>query len=395
VRFDRSLLTNASLQIFGLTLLGFLGEYLLRPVVPLVILERGGDAALIGLITGLFALPSIGLRPLVGWLVDRWSQRRVLGFGTGLATVAPAGLLLPGMVALAVTRFVQGSAWALFTVATRTLMAQAAPANRRAEASAYFAAMPALAVLVAPGAGVALYLATGSIGPVLVAIAIAATTLVIALRLPSELTPKAVRRSDGESESMLRSFVEPAVIPATVMTAMFSAADTLFTIFPPIFVGLVGAEIDSLAIYYPAYGLASALSLFVVGRVSNRLDRGTGIRIGAAFAVVGLTVAILAGGLFAFWLGGATYAVGASFATAALGALSIDRAPPRRLGSAMATYSIGFQVAIGASAVIWGPLIVAVSFDAALASALLLVVAVAFASLRFAGPPATAAPSTH
>jgi len=390
LRFDRSLLTNSYLLIFGLTLLGFLAEYLLRPVIPLLIIDRGGGAALIGLVTGVFALPSIGLRPMVGWLVDRWRQKRVLGVGTGLASVAPAGLLLPGVFPLIVTRFFQGSAWALFTVSTRTLMAQATPATRRAEASAYFAAMPALAVLVAPGAGVVLYLATGSIGPIVLATALALIALVIALRLPPELTPPIQRSTEGERGHLLGSFIEPAVLPATAMTAAFMAADTLFSVFPPIFVATVGEGIEALALYYPAYGLVSAISLLVVGRISDRLDRGTAIRVGGIIAVVGLTVAILADGLVAFGVGAATYAVGASFAAAALGALSMDQAPPQRLGSAMATYSIGFQVAIGAGGVIFGPLITAFGFDIALASALVLVMLVAAASYRYADPRAVA-----
>jgi MFS family permease len=386
MRFDRSLLTSSHLPIFGVTLLGFLAEYVLRPVIPLIILDRGGGAALIGLVTGVFALPSIGLRPVVGWLVDRWRQRRILGLGTVLSSISPAGLLLPGIAPIVAARFVQGSAWALFTVSTRTLMAQATPAGRRAEASAYFAAMPAVALLVAPGIGVALYLATGAIGPIIVATILALATLLAVARLPGALMPQPGELATRQGGRFLAWFVEPSVFPAMAMTGAFMAADTLFSVFPPVFLALVGGRIETLAIYYPAYGLVSAVSLFVVGRISDRLDRGAAIRLGGGFAVVGLAVAILADGFTVFGLGAAIYAIGASFASAALGALSIDQAPPHRLGSAMATYSIGFQLAIGGSGVIWGPLIGAYGFDVALGGALLLVLAVAAASYRYAGP---------
>lgn len=384
---DRSFLTTSYLLIFGLALVGFLAEYVLRPVIPLLIIDRGGGATLIGLVTGIFALPSIGLRPVVGWLVDRWRQRRVLGAGTWLASVSPAGLLLPGVLALFVTRFFQGSAWALFTVSTRTLMAQATPPARRAEASAYFAAMPALAVLVAPGVGVALYLATGAVGPAVVATVLSLTTLVIVLRLPSELTPAVLQATDRLHGRGVGWFVERSVFPAMAMTGTFMAADTLFSVFPPVFIATVGEGVAALAIYYPAYGLVSAISLLVVGRISDRLERGSAIRVGAVLAVAGLSVAILADGLLVFGVGAAIFAMGAAFASAALGALSIDHAPPDRLGSAMATYSIGFQLAIGASAVIWGPTITTLGFDVALGAALVLVLVVAVASYRYARIP--------
>jgi predicted MFS family arabinose efflux permease len=381
----RALLTRSYLLIFALSLVGFLAEYVLRPVIPLLIIDRGGGAILIGIVTAVFALPSIALRPAVGWMVDRWQQRRVLRAGSVLASVSPLGLLVPGAIPLLFSRFVQGSAWAVFTVSTRTLMAQATPEARRAEASAYFAAMPALALLVAPGVGVALYLATGTIGPVLLSTAFALTAFVMIGRLPQARGADALvdgaPRTDGR---IVGWFFERSVVPAMAMSGAFMAADTLFSVFPPVLIAATREPVEHLAIYYPFYGLASAASLLLTGRFSNRLPRGVGIRIGGAIAVAGLTVAIVSTGLVVFGIGAAIYALGAAFASAALGALSIDRARPHRLGSAMATYSIGFQLAIGASAVVWGPMITNLGFDAALAAALVLVLIVAAASYRYA-----------
>lgn len=385
LKLDRSLLTTPYPRILALTLAGFMAEYVLRPVIPLVIIDRGGNATTVGLIIGVFALPSIGLRPIVGWLVDRWRQRRVLGFGTLLASVSPAGLLFSGIFSVAVTRFVQGTAWALFTVSTRTLMARSAPEASRAEASAYFAAMPALALLVAPGVGVALYVAGGPIGPVLLATVLAITTVLMVVKLPLPRSPEPPSPTTAPPSRTLRRLVEPSVFPAMAMTGALMAADTLFSIFPPVFVATVGASVGALAMYYPAYGLSSAGSLFAVGRISDRLGRGKAIRMGGSIAVVGLMIAMVGRGLLLFGVGAVVYASGAAVASAALAALSIDQAPVHRLGAAMATYSIGYQLAIGASGVVWGPLISAAGFDAALGGAVLLVLCTAVASYRYAG----------
>jgi predicted MFS family arabinose efflux permease len=43
-------------------------------------------------------------------------------------------------------------------------------------------------------------------------------------------------------------------------------------------------------------------------------------------------------------------------------ALAIDRADPRRMGAAMATYSLGFQLALGLGAAAWGIVIDAVGY---------------------------------
>ncbi|HEY3522732.1 MAG TPA: hypothetical protein VGK63_03425, partial [Candidatus Limnocylindrales bacterium] len=45
-------------------------------------------------------------------------------------------------------------------------------------------------------------------------------------------------------------------------------------------------------------------------------------------------------------------------------ALTADLAPARRLGSAVATYSIGYQIGGSGSAIVWGPLIDALGYPA-------------------------------
>jgi predicted MFS family arabinose efflux permease len=64
-------------------------------------------------------------------------------------------------------------------------------------------------------------------------------------------------------------------------------------------------------------------------------------------------------------------------------AMAIDRSDPRRMGAAMATYTLGFQLAIGAGAALWGflidrfgypsPYLVAIALQALLLAVLLVV----------------------
>jgi predicted MFS family arabinose efflux permease len=53
-------------------------------------------------------------------------------------------------------------------------------------------------------------------------------------------------------------------------------------------------------------------------------------------------------------LAGALYAFAAAFTSPTLMAMAIDRSDPKRVGSATATYSLGFQMALGVGAAIWG-----------------------------------------
>jgi predicted MFS family arabinose efflux permease len=50
----------------------------------------------------------------------------------------------------------------------------------------------------------------------------------------------------------------------------------------------------------------------------------------------------------------------------------MERAPKDRLGSAMATYTMGYQVATGLSSLLWGALITSLGFASVFATASLL-----------------------
>jgi MFS family permease len=269
------------LGVLALAFLSFTGDSILRAAVPLMVLDRGGDAVVVGLIAAAYALPSIVLRPFIGDLVDTWSHRLLLRLGALGMVVAPFLHLLPGLGLLGVVRLVSGTAWATFSVAQHALMAKLAPVRRRGEAAGYFMAMPALATLVGPGLAVALYTRSGEVVPVVV---------------------------------------------------------------------------------------AAAIGVVVLG-----------------LAIVGLAMAVPDAGLLGFAIAGGTYAVAISISSPAISALTIDLAPPNRLGAAVATYTVGYQLATGLSGILWGAIIATFGFPWPFAVAIALQLVALGLTRRFAG----------
>jgi MFS family permease len=156
------------------------------------------------------------------------------------------------------------------------------------------------------------------------------------------------------------------------MIAGFMLPHALFAVFPPIYALEVGAPLEWLAIYYPFYGLVLFLSQLVAGRASDRYGRHAAIIAGCTAAVVGLLLALAGSGLVTFALGAAVYALGTALVSPTMSALTIDRAPPDRLGAAMATYSVGYQLSSGMGSVLWGAVLGVAGFQAAF------VIAIAF-----------------
>jgi predicted MFS family arabinose efflux permease len=63
-------------------------------------------------------------------------------------------------------------------------------------------------------------------------------------------------------------------------------------------------------------------------------------------------------------IAGALYGFAAAFTSPTLMAAAIDRSAPARIGAAMATYSLGYQLALGVGAAIWGVVIDRIGYPA-------------------------------
>lgn len=344
------LYTTPFIAVLVITFLVFAQNFAIQPVIPLLVLDQGGDAALVGVVFAVFSIPSVFLRPWIGRLADRYGARRVLLAGTvGLGLAGPAYLLGSLPVILA-NRIMHGTAWAAVNTGGPSLMARLAPPARRGEAAGVFDLMPGIAQLAMPSVGLLVYASVGTPGVFAMAAVLgvlAAAVLLVAI--PRSLPAGRPARSSGS-----RSLLEPAAVLPMVFQLMFTSVVSLFLVYPPVLAAEHGIPVADLAIYYPIYGATLVASRALTGRVIDRLPRGALISGGAVVAIVALLLASTATSLLVLVVAGALYAAAAGFSSPAMMAVVIDRTPADRLGSAMATYTLGFQFGSGIGAAVWG-----------------------------------------
>lgn len=387
------------IALCGVALVGFGSNFVIQPVLPLLVLDRGGDPTLAGLIIGAFSFPSVLLRPFMGRLVDETDRLVVLS--VSLLVIGLSGLvyLVPNLLLIFANRVVHGAAWAGFNTAGHSTLASLAPAERRAEASGLYNLMPGIAQMLMPGIGLLLLGGLGAQGPFLACsgLALVGAAMVLAGPLrgptnglgeparrvpeldessatqdwPTGLADAAVRPGRSALARRLSSFawgrerkggeradlLDRGALGPMAIELLFSLPFTLFLVFPPVFATLRGIPIEALTIYYPLYGGTLVVIRAISGRFLDRVGRTTVITAGAALAVAGLALAAIAESVTLLTAGGILYAAAAAFTSPTTMALAIDRAHPRRLGAAMATYTLGFQLAIGAGATLWGVVI--------------------------------------
>src|SRR4051794_37276783 len=113
------LLTSAFITLTLSELAYFTALGLMVPVVPLFATDSlAAGSGAVGVVIGAFSITALLLRPVAGWVADRWGRRRLMVTGALLCSAAIAGhLLVTQFWALLGLRVLLGVAEAAYFVA--------------------------------------------------------------------------------------------------------------------------------------------------------------------------------------------------------------------------------------------------------------------------------------
>ncbi len=374
---ERDRLVSAPFALVtGAALAYFVAIGTLAPVLPLYVEGplRGGDVA-VGISIGSFSFAAALLRPWIGRIGDQ-RGRRVLVIGGALVvgvSVAGYGLAtsLPLLIAM---RLVTGIGEAALFVGAATAIQDLAPDSRRGEAASYFS--------VAIYGGLALGPALGEwvLGedrfPSVWAVAVASCAVAAVL---GWWTPVG---DVGAPHGPRRLLHPAALVPGSVLgLSLIGFAG--FSTFVPLYVGDIGLD-GSSRVFALYAGTVLAVRIF-----GARIPDAVGPVRTASAALVGLSAGLA---VMAVWqvplglyAGTVVFAGGSSLLFPALNVLVIDAAPATERSSAVATFSIFFDLSQGVGALVLG-VVVAVGGEPSAFAVGAVLCLVALAVLRTRAP---------
>lgn len=135
----------------------FMAFEMLLPTLPLFVTTLGGNATQIGLVTGIFMISAIGVRPFAGVLATKMNKKYLLIIGAAISTLTTgAYYLAPNVEVLMAIRLVHGAGFGLATTYFATIVAEIIPKERRGEGIGYFGVGETVAISVGPMVGIML-----------------------------------------------------------------------------------------------------------------------------------------------------------------------------------------------------------------------------------------------
>lgn len=311
--------------------------------------ELGGSGTAVGVAAGAMAVTAALLRPWVGRTGDDAGRRKLVTLGAVLVALSFVGHALSTTLwQLVLARLLTGAGEAMFFVGASTAIQDLAPDDRRGEAASYFS--------------LALWGGLG-LGPVVAqwmlrdddfgAVWLTAAALGVVAALFGRATPPGPPALDDGRRR--RFFQRTAVQPGTVLMLSVIGLSS-FQTFLVLYAEDVGTDAAPLFALYAV--LVVGVRLF-----GARLADVHGPRRIAMTALVLEGCALL---LIAGWattpglaLGTAALAIGVAPIYPALLALTIDASPPEERSSAMATFSLFFDLSQGLGLPLLGTIVAA------------------------------------
>ncbi len=324
-------------------------------IIPIYVMERGGSEWQTGVVVGSFGLLSIPIRQMAGRWITNFGAKRVAIVGTvvfAVATLLHIGAFNVWLIIPA--RLVQGLGLAIGPVATATIIAILAPSNRRAEGMAYNGNAIAFANLYSPLLAFWLFQQFGSEVAFVYAALMALGGTAAAFGLSASRTAMPAEPLSSSSESEKLPLISRSAIFPTLVFLTYTLTTAPVSTFLPQLAKL--RNLGNPGLYYTANSITQMLSLPMSGLVADRLGRGSVIVPGLLVVGAAMFTLMAANNMVMFILSGVLNGLGFGMLQPATQSLTVDRAPPRERGTALATLQQAWDVGGSGGAFVVGSL---------------------------------------
>ena len=304
-----------------------------------------------------FGVTSVISRPIIGYWADRWSITGVMILGLFTQTFANFICFVPHSVATMLANGLRGIGWSGMNTGGYTLLATAAPAHRRGEASGYYGGVQSTATILFPA--VALWIIEAPYGGFNAVFLVAMSLVLIgaaAAYFLSRQVPSYAPRNDFESSAVwwreIINVFDRQILLAAMLLFILNLSLPALSSFVVLYAKQLG--IEQFGWYYVVIGITSALARPLLGRLSDKIGCGRSLLVAFGFETAALLMMPMVSSLAGIMIAGAVWYIGSAIGGARILALAMESAPVERRGRAMASFSVAFPLSNGTGALLNG-----------------------------------------
>ena len=346
-----------------------MGLQLSTPIVSNYAVSLGMTVALAGVLAGLIATTSVFMRPISGFVSDRFSKKSLMVGAAAAMAVAVLGCAFStSAFAIGFFRVVLGIAFAFKSVVSISMVRLVVPASAVGRGVGWFSLAFTVACAVAPAIGAEVGAAVGYRASFLLAGVLLAAGFVLALlfKAPDSAQAHAAPATGARGLRALAQFLRPSrlffapfVSPCCSHGVSHDGAKrrerpTLDRVFMR---GIGGASA-----FFAAYAAACLVSRPLAGRVSDKRGLAALLVPMSFVSIAGMLAMAFVPSLWGVVLGGLLTGTGQASSYSALQAEAVRGVPEEKVGRAVSTFYIGPDLGTGLGPVLggavlqaWGP----------------------------------------
>ena len=354
------LVTRPFVVVTSAVLVVFVYIGMLAPVVPLFVeRELGGGELGLGLNAAVFSGAAIASWVFLGRLADRYGRRALMIAGALLCGVAGAALGQSDTLATALgLRAIAGVGEAMVFVGGATLVADLAPARRRAEAASYFSVAVFGGLGVGPILGEAVldearfgraFAVAGISALVGAVVAVFAPARVVSAEQAAGVTPPPPIARTGWAKLVHPAAVLPGVVLACAVVPLAAFVNFIPDHSRAVGMGASGG-------LFALYAFLSLAIRIVGAKLPERLGPRRSVTIALSLLAVAMSVLALVGSEWALWLGAGLVGLGVAFNYPSLMALTVNRVDDADRASVVSSFTMFFEVGTAIGGLALGPL---------------------------------------
>ncbi len=327
---------NASfINVFIMNIFQMMGLFMMNALVPTFAEHLGATAAIVGMVTSMFAVTALGVRPIVGPSTSYFSNNHLLAAASVITILAFICYGLADSIAMImVGRLLHGVGMGFVAPVSIAMASNVLPSRKLASGLGIFSLGQAIATAIGPAVGLELvhhygYQITFFIGAVIMGI-----VFVLSMRLKTD-TPT---RKAGFKIRLKDIIAGEVVVPATMMFFLAGAYSCINS-----FILIYGAAagVREIGLFFTSYALFLFVSRPFSGKLADRYGVDKALIPGIIIFALSFLMISYSDTLPMFLLAGAVSAFGYGICQPSVQTLCIQLVSKERRGVAGNTTFIG------------------------------------------------------
>jgi len=329
---------------------------ILIPILPLYLRSIGVGVLEWGLLVSTFGVAMISTEALWGLFSDKIGKETVFAIGMfSMTLITPSYTLTSWMPFLFALQFLRGAMGVAGGPASRALLSDLAPAQKRGSVMGMWYTTRNLGQIV--GSILGTYIATATTFAYSFYLCAISSTIggTLALTGLRRLSHEENRGKGPSFQSVKEMLTKKLFQVAFALAVILLAGNALIEAFLPIFaIDLTGATTTDVGISLATFNIACVATTFLLGRASDKFGRSLTTAIGMTISAVAYLSYMRVTSLPQMLLATMGGAVGFSLAGPALLALLTDITSPEEYGTAMGIYGVFEDVGVMTGPLLYG-----------------------------------------